>query len=130
MKLARFKGRRQIWRRVNTQRKPWVSKVTNQEGLEGEEKGKEIEGECGETSKPIMIEQRIGDELIIRGMCQSKVVKGHIEDEQLQKLQMCLVMEVATFCETESLVDRMAKMGLGEVGVKRIRGNYFLQMKI
>lgn len=32
-------------------------------------------------------------------MNQSKVVKGHVKDEQLWKLKKCLVGEVATFCK-------------------------------
>ncbi|KAL1180920.1 hypothetical protein V6Z11_A02G011200 [Gossypium hirsutum] len=55
-----------------------------------------------------------------------EVVQGHVEDELLWKFQKCLVGKVASFCELKSLADRVARMGLGEICVKRIQGNYFL----
>lgn len=52
-------------------------------------------------------------------------MKVHVKNEQLWKLQKYLVGKVVTFCETRSLTDRMERMELGEIRVKRIRGNHF-----
>ncbi|KAH1063595.1 hypothetical protein J1N35_028582 [Gossypium stocksii] len=35
------------------------------------------------------------------------VIQGHVEHEQLWRLQKCLVGEVASFCELKSLADRV-----------------------
>lgn len=83
--------------------------------MEGETKRKETEEEMEETSKANTIEQRIGDESIIKEMNQTKVVQGHVEDEHLWKLQKCLVGKVANFCEIKSLADKIARMGLAKL---------------
>ncbi|MBA0764811.1 hypothetical protein Gotri_014099, partial [Gossypium trilobum] len=55
-----------------------------------------------------------------------KVVEDHIENEQLWNLQRCLVGETASFYNTTSLSERIARIGLGELTVKKIQGRYFL----
>ncbi|PPS09552.1 hypothetical protein GOBAR_AA11091 [Gossypium barbadense] len=54
------------------------------------------------------------------------LVQGHVENEQLWKLQKCLVREVVSFCEVKNLADRVVGMSLDEISVKRIQGNHFL----
>ncbi|TYI14468.1 hypothetical protein ES332_A08G122500v1 [Gossypium tomentosum] len=44
-------------------------------------------------------------------------VQGHVEYEQLWKLKKCLVGEVATFYEANSLADRIVRIGLGEISI-------------
>ncbi|MBA0759003.1 hypothetical protein Gotri_021945 [Gossypium trilobum] len=60
------------------------------------------------------------------GMNKLKVVEGHVEKEQLWKLQRCLVGETTPFCNAYSLSKRIASLGLRELNVKRIQGRYFL----
>ncbi|PPD89730.1 hypothetical protein GOBAR_DD13332 [Gossypium barbadense] len=55
-----------------------------------------------------------------------KIVVGHIENEQLWKLQRCLIGDTTTFCNLNSLSERNTCMGLGELNIKRIQGRYFL----
>lgn len=55
-----------------------------------------------------------------------KIVVGHIENEQLWKLQRCLIGDTTTFCDLNSLSERNTCMGLGELNIKRIQGRYFL----
>lgn len=54
------------------------------------------------------------------------VVKGYVDDEQLCKFQKCLVCESTSICDSKRINERIAKMGLGEITVKRIQGRYFL----
>ncbi|MBA0612473.1 hypothetical protein Godav_013072, partial [Gossypium davidsonii] len=55
-----------------------------------------------------------------------KVVEDHIENEQLWNLQRFLVGETTSFCNTTSLSERIARIGLRELTVKKIQGRYFL----
>ncbi|KAG8479497.1 hypothetical protein CXB51_029285 [Gossypium anomalum] len=126
VKIARFKGRREIWRRATMQRKTLVIKETKHKGVEDVTRRKEAEEELEEAWKANTLERSIEDESSARESNKIKVVQGHVEDELLWKLQKCLVGEVASFCETKSLAERIARMGLGKICVKRIRGNYFL----
>ncbi|PPR82304.1 hypothetical protein GOBAR_AA38408 [Gossypium barbadense] len=120
IKLAKFKGRRHIWRKVSSQRKTLFINETNQEGVKGEKKRKEYDEELEVKWVANTSEQRRGDGLSIRKVNQTKLVHGHIENEQLWKLQKCLVGEVASFCETRNLADRVVTIGLGEISVKRV----------
>lgn len=126
MKMPRFKGRREIWRKVNMLRNSLISKEANQDGMIGENKEKVIEGEEGETQEVNTTVSRPGDKLNLKEMNHQKAIAGHVENEQLLKLQKCLVGEVAAFCEINNLVNRISWMGLGVISVKRIQGNHFL----
>ncbi|KAH1064658.1 hypothetical protein J1N35_029645 [Gossypium stocksii] len=55
-----------------------------------------------------------------------KVVEGHVKNEQLWKLQHCLIGEIASFCNAYSLSDRIDNLGHRELIVKRIKGRFFL----
>ncbi|MBA0577881.1 hypothetical protein Golob_024230 [Gossypium lobatum] len=84
--LARFKERRHIWRKVSSHRNTMVSKESNKDGVEGENKRNECDKEMDVTWDNITRDQRRGDESCLRKVNQSKVVQGHIEDEHLWKL--------------------------------------------
>lgn len=51
---------------------------------------------------------------------QFRVVKGHVDDEQLWKIQCCLVGESTSFSDTKSMAERNARIDLGEISIKRI----------
>lgn len=57
---------------------------------------------------------------------QARVVQGYVDEELLWKVQRCLVGESVSLCDIKSLEERMAKLGLGEISVKRIQGRFFL----
>lgn len=103
-----------------------IRKKATQKGMIGENKDKGTEGEEEETQDLNKIVRRIGDELNINEMNYQKTLTGHVENERLWKLQKCLVGKVAAFCETKSLADIISGMGLCEISMKRIQGNYFL----
>ncbi|KAH1033482.1 hypothetical protein J1N35_045656 [Gossypium stocksii] len=107
VKLARFKERRHIWRKE-------------------EEEGENERNECDEMMD-ITWDNNTSDyrrkvETSLRKENQSKVVQDHIEDEHLWRLQECLVGEVASLYEMRIIEDRVVRMGLGEISVKRIQG--------
>lgn len=54
------------------------------------------------------------------------MAKGYVDIEQLSKLQRCLVGESISFCDSKSINERLAKLGLREIFVKRIQGKLFL----
>ncbi|KAK5845666.1 uncharacterized protein LOC108481700 [Gossypium arboreum] len=86
VKIARFKGRREIWRRATMQRKTLVIKEAKHKGVEDVTRRKEAEKELEEARKANMLERSIGDELSAREPNKTKVVQGHVEDELLWKL--------------------------------------------
>ncbi|KAG8480375.1 hypothetical protein CXB51_024544 [Gossypium anomalum] len=53
-------------------------------------------------------------------------VQGHVEEEQLWKLQRCVVGEIATCCDIKNLQERIVKAGLEEIRITRIQGRFFL----
>lgn len=55
-----------------------------------------------------------------KGRNLSKLVQGHVDEEQLWKLQKCLVGISSTCCDTNSLTERIARMGLVEINIRRI----------
>lgn len=57
---------------------------------------------------------------------QIEVVQGYVDDGQLWKLQRNLVRETMSFYDTKSLNKRIARLGLGEITIRRIQGRYFL----
>ncbi|MBA0701298.1 hypothetical protein Goari_020466 [Gossypium aridum] len=88
VKMARFRGKRKIWKNVQAQTS------SNQKERDTPER----EGERGR----------------------------YADDEQLWKLQHCLVGELAFFCDTKSLTERIARIDLVEISIRRIRGIFFL----
>ncbi|KAK5803291.1 hypothetical protein PVK06_030936 [Gossypium arboreum] len=125
VKIARFKERRHIWRKVSPHGNTRVFKGKNKVGEEGENNRKDCDVMNVTWDKNTSGYRRNAVTGLRKGE-QSKVVQDHIEDEHLWKLQKCLVVEVASFCETRTLEDRIVRMGLGEIRLKRIQGNYFL----
>ncbi|PPR96935.1 hypothetical protein GOBAR_AA23729 [Gossypium barbadense] len=126
VKFARFKGRRTIWRRVSKQHNPLNSEGIIQERVEYVGRGKVGKEKLEDTRRRNLLDSCLGDSSGVAGLKMAEVVQGHVEDELLWKFQKCLVGEVASFCELKSLADKVARMGLGEICVKRIQGNYFL----
>ncbi|KAK5841265.1 hypothetical protein PVK06_010174 [Gossypium arboreum] len=126
VKFARFKGRRTIWRRVSKQHNPLNSEGIIQERVEYIGRGKVGKEKLEDTRRRNLLDSCLGDSSGAAGLKMAEVVQGHVEDELLWKFQKCLVGEVASFCELKSLANRVARMGLGEICVKRIQGNYFL----
>ncbi|KAK8637522.1 hypothetical protein V6N13_064941 [Hibiscus sabdariffa] len=55
-----------------------------------------------------------------------KKIKGHIEEEELWKLQRCLVGEMTTVCSISSISQRLSDWGMGEIKVQRLGGKSFL----
>ncbi|KAL4280962.1 hypothetical protein GQ457_03G001400 [Hibiscus cannabinus] len=53
-------------------------------------------------------------------------VLGHVESEDLWKLNRCLVGEMAIVCSVESIRRRLHDWGLGEINVKRLGGKSFI----
>ncbi|PPR94547.1 hypothetical protein GOBAR_AA26119 [Gossypium barbadense] len=74
VKIARFKGRREIWRRATMQRKTLVIKEAKHKGVEDVTRRKEAEKELEEARKANMLERSIGDELSAREPNKTKVV--------------------------------------------------------
>ncbi|KAK8608195.1 hypothetical protein V6N13_023625 [Hibiscus sabdariffa] len=66
----------------------------------------------------------------VRGMYQREVYKkkvvGHVIDEELWKLQRCLIGEMATVCSIQSIVKRLEQWGLNGIKVQRMGGKVFL----
>lgn len=58
-----------------------------------------------------------------KGENKIKLIKGHVDDEQLWKLKKCQVRETTTFC---GLIKRIVRSGLGEIIIRRICGRHFL----
>ncbi|KAH1064456.1 hypothetical protein J1N35_029443 [Gossypium stocksii] len=52
-------------------------------------------------------------------------VQGHVEDEQLWKLQRCLEGTTAMCCDSKSLFEIIVRNGLGEIKIRRIQGRHF-----
>ncbi|KAK8331582.1 hypothetical protein V6Z11_A10G084700 [Gossypium hirsutum] len=113
--IARFNGRRVTWRNATSQRNSSSFKEPSQKGVVDELRGKEVQEHMDVAWKAKRFERELGSGSGGEGMNIGKVVQGHVEDEQLWKLQKCLVGEVASFCELKSLADRVAGIGLGEI---------------
>ncbi|KAG8491579.1 hypothetical protein CXB51_014853 [Gossypium anomalum] len=123
---ARFKGNRTIWRRVVKHRNSSYSEESNKKRLDNVGRGKEGKGKIEDEWNLNLLERSSGVGSGLVGMKMAGVVQGHVEDELLWKYQKCLVGEVASFYELKSLADRITRMGLGDICVKRIQGNFFL----
>ncbi|MBA0614319.1 hypothetical protein Godav_014626, partial [Gossypium davidsonii] len=88
--MTRFKGRSQIGRSVPFIGKSRQNVVNHKEGEASGKKAMDIGLELGETSN-----RSRGDLSMIgvrdsQGKNQVKQIKGHVDDEQLRKLQKCL----------------------------------------
>ncbi|MBA0843292.1 hypothetical protein Goarm_000494 [Gossypium armourianum] len=106
VKMARYNGKRKIWRndsdqKVQEQSAEIVQKVKSEERLDNN---------AGGVKKT---EKRL-------------IVQGHVEEELLWNLQKCLVCASNSVCDSKSLNDRIANFGLGEIIVRRIQGRHFL----
>ncbi|KAH1131308.1 hypothetical protein J1N35_002686 [Gossypium stocksii] len=126
VKVARFKGRKTIWRRAFKQRNSMNAEENNQVGVVNVGRGKECDEKLEDMRNLDFLVGSFGDGSGSAGLKMAEVVQGHVEDELLWKFQKCLVKEVASFCEQKSLPDRIAQVGLGEICVKRIQWNFFL----
>ncbi|KAK8713705.1 hypothetical protein V6N13_148916 [Hibiscus sabdariffa] len=98
--FAKFNSRSSFWR-----------KKKNKSGYheDFESKGKQGLGDSNKDSK-----------------LQVKRVVGHVEDESLWKLSKCLIGIMATDCNSENVMDRLHKWGLGELEVKSLGSRRFL----
>ncbi|KAL4363643.1 hypothetical protein GQ457_04G033040 [Hibiscus cannabinus] len=55
-----------------------------------------------------------------------KKILGHVVDEDLWKLQRCLIGEMALVCSVQSIVNRLEQWGLNGIKVHRMGGKVFL----
>lgn len=106
VKMARFSGNRKVWKKVHAKEVFCQRQVSQSRKMGYHEKGQGTSND--------------------KELNNSKVVIGYVENEQLWKLQRCLIGETMTFCNFSSLIERISCLGLGELKVKRIQGRYFL----
>ncbi|TYI05915.1 hypothetical protein ES332_A10G121900v1 [Gossypium tomentosum] len=120
VKMARFSGNRRVWKKVQAKKDFSRVGVMQSRGRELLDVGKENLNDSMINGRHRAVE--------VDGTARKniRVVERHVENEQLWKLQYCLIGEVASFCNAYSLYDRIANLGLGELIVKRIKGRYFL----
>ncbi|KAL4323099.1 hypothetical protein GQ457_11G031820 [Hibiscus cannabinus] len=55
-----------------------------------------------------------------------KKILGHVVDEDLWKLQRCLIGEMASVCSVQSIVNRLEQWGLNGIKVQRMGGKVYL----
>ncbi|KAK8654325.1 hypothetical protein V6N13_128296 [Hibiscus sabdariffa] len=55
-----------------------------------------------------------------------KRVTGHVETEELWRMKMCLVGEMATVCSVKNIRSRLVEWGMGEIKFQRLGGKFFL----
>ncbi|KAK5786821.1 hypothetical protein PVK06_041467 [Gossypium arboreum] len=125
--LAKFNGGRQIWKKKRRGEANAVmgsnGKMEKKDYEKLKDTGRVERGECSSKSQfgKTNVENdnvRIEKHFI--------AVQGHVEEEQLWKLQRCLVGETATCCDIKNLQERIVKAGLGEIRIRRIQGRFFL----
>ncbi|KAK5776169.1 hypothetical protein PVK06_044128 [Gossypium arboreum] len=106
VKMARFNSNSKVWKKIhaNEASRHRQASQSRETGYQKEDWGT-LEG---------------------KELNNSKVVVGHIKNEQLWKLQCCLIGETATFCNLNRLIERITCLSLGELKVKRIQGRFFL----
>ncbi|KAH1073111.1 hypothetical protein J1N35_025439 [Gossypium stocksii] len=120
VKMASFRGNRKFWkRRSNAANMP---KNKDQNGFDTD-RNVSGKGDSSTCSKEDPSKEM--DYLGVEGI-QERRVKGFVDEEQLWKLEKCLVGKVANVCDSRSLVERLAKFGLGELIIKRIQGRFLL----
>ncbi|KAK5838091.1 hypothetical protein PVK06_006818 [Gossypium arboreum] len=104
VKMASYNSKRKSWRIGSDQKVKEQSAETD-----GELKGEEM----------IVNNERRDMKTDIRK------IQGHVEVELLWNLQKCLVCESILVCDSKSLNDHLAKIGLGKIIVRRIQGKNF-----
>lgn len=82
----------------------------HKEGIVSGKKEMDIKLIIGETYNRSRDNLSLKEVMDGKGKNQIKLIKGHVDDEQLWKLQKCLVGETATFCETKSLTEKLFKL--------------------
>lgn len=125
--LAKFKGRRQIWNK-KSRIDDRVDMANNEKMVrkENEKSGGIVRMESGESSskRPSSLKrtEKVNDEI----EKPSIVVHGYVEEEQLWKLQICVVGVTTTCCDIKDVQERIVRGGLGEIIIRRIQGRFFL----
>ncbi|MBA0753770.1 hypothetical protein Gogos_020940, partial [Gossypium gossypioides] len=120
VKMARFSGKRKIWKKVQAKKD-----LSQKEEMQS--RGMEYQEEERDESNGNLLDGRLKSVEVEKiGMNKMKVVEGQVQNEQLWNLQRCLVGETAYFCNSNSLSERIARLGLEELIVKSIQGRYFL----
>ncbi|KAH1047052.1 hypothetical protein J1N35_037836 [Gossypium stocksii] len=120
VKMASFRGNRKFWKRRSNDANMPKNKDQNGFYTDRNVSGK---GDSSTYSKEDPSKER--NCLGVEGI-QERRVKGFVDEEQLRKLQKCLVGKVANVCDSRCLVERLAKFGLGELIIKRIQMRFFL----
>ncbi|KAK5834092.1 hypothetical protein PVK06_017965 [Gossypium arboreum] len=86
-------------------------------------------GEDGQEERQLRtVEQQKEVEITLdsKKLNDTNIVVGHVDNEQLCKLQRCLIGKMTTLCNLNSLTERIMNMGLEELIIKKIQGRYFL----
>ncbi|KAG8497351.1 hypothetical protein CXB51_008604 [Gossypium anomalum] len=120
VKMASFRGRRVIWRKMNTE-----AEANSKDDQHSMENDRNV-SEKGVDSNSLAEDSPKNRKFLDSKINQARVVQGFVEEELLWKLQRCLVGESATVCDISSMVERLTKFGLGEISLKRIQGRFFL----
>ncbi|KAH1040329.1 hypothetical protein J1N35_042072 [Gossypium stocksii] len=105
--LARFKGMKQVWRKVFVKGDSNQNIENHKEGMVSGKKEMDIGMVVGEISNRSRDDLSLKEVMDGKGKNQVKLIKGHVDDEQLWELQKCLVGETTTFCEMKSLTERI-----------------------
>ncbi|KAL4346807.1 hypothetical protein GQ457_17G025350 [Hibiscus cannabinus] len=91
--------------------------------VSGKQHGDQINKRLDGHQQPMNIQ-------ILRGISQreehKRKVVGHVIDEDLWKLQRCLIGEMAMVCSVQSVVKRLEQWGLNGIKVQRMGGKVFL----
>ncbi|PPR90015.1 hypothetical protein GOBAR_AA30663 [Gossypium barbadense] len=125
--LAKFNGGRQIWKKKRRGEDNAVMGSNGKMEKKDYEKLKDIgRVERGECSSKSQFRKTNVENDNVRIEKHFIAVQGHVEEEQLWKLQRCLVGETATCCDIKNLQERIVKVGLGEIRIRRIQGRFFL----
>ncbi|MBA0636362.1 hypothetical protein Godav_000064 [Gossypium davidsonii] len=120
VEMARFSGKRKIWKKVQAKKD-----LSQKEEMQS--RGMEYQEEERDESNGNVVDGRLKSVEVERiGMNKMKVVEGHVRNEQLWNLQRCLVGETTSFYNSNSLSERIARLGLEGLIVKSIQGRYFL----
>ncbi|KAH1055054.1 hypothetical protein J1N35_033119 [Gossypium stocksii] len=105
VKMANYNGKRKFLRYVSEQK---------------------VKEQSVEIVQGVKSEVRIENNARGDTKTEKRIIQGHVEDELLWNLQKCLVCESISVCDSKSLNDRLAKIGLEEIIVRRIQGRHFL----
>ncbi|KAH1130481.1 hypothetical protein J1N35_001859 [Gossypium stocksii] len=85
----------------------------------------------GQDQREKLVQDRNNDDKFVNDACkevkmEKRIVQGFVDKEQLWNLQKCLVCESISVCDLKSLNDRIAKIGLREITIRKIQGRHFL----